>query len=117
MCRLPYNADSEQLAELRQSPTSINDLTGTSVTDGVTPFSGILSSILGKSTEGQKERLEIASKNAKDVTNLVKRSKASLGSKDSSNNLTNMTTKRKVDSTEENEVGPAKKTRLEEPGK
>lgn len=64
-----------QLVELRQPPVSINDPTGTGAIDGANPLSGILGSILGESPEAQKTRLEEASKDANDLTNLVRRKK------------------------------------------
>lgn len=65
--------------ELRQPPVSINDPTGTGTVDGTNPFSGILDSILGDSPEAQKARIEEASQNAKDLTNLVRRKKPANG--------------------------------------
>ena len=64
-----------QLVELRQPPISVNDPTSTGTIDGSNPLSGILGSILGESPAAQKARLEEASKDAKDLTNLIKRKK------------------------------------------
>ena len=63
--------------ELRQPPVSINDPTGTGSIDGSNTLSGILGSILGESTEEQKARIEQATKEATDLTSLVKRKKPS----------------------------------------
>ena len=58
---------------MRQPPVSVNDPTGLGTLDGANPLSGILGSMLGESPAAQKARLEEASKDAKDLTNLVKR--------------------------------------------
>ena len=67
----------DQLVELRQPPVSISDPTGTGSVDGANPLSGILGSILGESAAAQKARLEEASKDANDLTGLVRRKKGS----------------------------------------
>ena len=54
---------------------SISDPRGTGSIDGAAPLSGILGSILGESAEAQKARIEQASKQANDLTDLVKRKK------------------------------------------
>ena len=64
-----------QLIELRQPPVSINDPTGTGGVDIANPLSGILGPILGESPAAQKARIEEASKDANDLTSLVKRKK------------------------------------------
>jgi HAT1-interacting factor 1 len=68
-------ANKRKLVELRQPPVSVNDPLGTGSADGATPLQGILGQILGESPEAQKARLEEASKEAKDLTGLVKRKK------------------------------------------
>lgn len=68
-----------QLVELRQPHVSVNDPSGMGTIDGSNPLSGILGSILGESPAAQKARLEEASKDAKDLTNLVKRRKPAGG--------------------------------------
>ena len=57
----------------------MNDPTGTGRIDGAAPLSGILGSILGESPAAQKARLEEASKDAKDLTKLIKRKKPAEG--------------------------------------
>ena len=41
--------------------------------DGATPLNGILGAILGETASQQKQRLEEASKQAKDITGLVRK--------------------------------------------
>ena len=60
---------------MREPPVSVNDPTGTGTIDGTNPLSGILGSILGESIEAQKARVEEATRNANDVSGLVKRKK------------------------------------------
>ena len=60
---------------MREPPVSVNDPTGTGTIDGTNPLSGILGSILGESPEAQKARVEEATRNANDVSRLVKRKK------------------------------------------
>ena len=60
---------------MREPPVSVNDPTGTGTIDGTNPLSGILGSILGESPEAQKARVEEATRNANDVSGLVKRKK------------------------------------------
>ena len=108
-----------QLIELRQPPVSINDPTSTGTLDGSNPLSGILGSILGESPAAQKSRLEEASKEAKDLTNLVKRKKASNvpSPQPAADDPAKTNGKRKVEFDEETvEVGTGKKAKLEDGG-
>ena len=69
-------ADMEQrLVELHQPPVSINDPRGTGALSGSTPLDGILGAILGETADQQKKRLEEATKDAKDITGLVRKKK------------------------------------------
>ncbi|KAL8659493.1 MAG: hypothetical protein Q9226_000386 [Calogaya cf. arnoldii] len=109
-------ADMEQrLIELRQPPVSINDSTKSGDDDELTPWGGILSSMLGESPAAQTLRLDEASKGAKDLSNLVKRKKPSpdtatiTGEED----VSKTNGKRKVEFVEEVvEVDTGKKARL-----
>ena len=107
-----------QLVELRQPPVSINDPTSTGTVDGSNPLSGILGSILGESPAAQKARLEEASRQATDLTDLVKRKKGSAvpSPQPAAEHTPNVTNgKRKVEFDEEVvEVGTGKKARLED---
>jgi HAT1-interacting factor 1 len=97
-----------QLVELRQSPVSINDSN---------PLSGILGSMLGESPAVQKSRLEEASKEANDLTGLVKRKKASNAPSPQppATEAPKTNGKRKVEFDEETvEVGTGKKAKLED---
>ena len=105
-----------QLVELRQAPVSMNDPTGTGTLDGTNPLSGILGSILGESAAAQKARIEEATKGAHDLTNLVKRKKAtSDGRQDIDQAIAaNGNGKRKVEfAGEVEEAGAQKKTKTE----
>ena len=69
-----------QLIELRQPPISINDPTNTgNVHSSADPLRGILGSIVGESPATQRARMEEASKDANDLTMLVKRKKPTNG--------------------------------------
>ncbi|KAL6714662.1 hypothetical protein ACLMJK_008087 [Lecanora helva] len=63
----------QRLIELRQSPVSVNDPAGTGTLDSSNLLSSVLGSIVGETPSTQKARLEEASKDATDVTNLIKR--------------------------------------------
>jgi HAT1-interacting factor 1 len=82
--------------------------------DGNNPITGLLGSILGDSLATRKAKIEEASRNAHDVTGLVKKKKlesnevssqSDLGSKDN--------TKRKLDFSGQSETGIEKKARIE----
>jgi len=103
-----------RVIELRQAPVSINDPTGTGALDGANPLSGILGSILGESPEAQKARIEEATKEAKDVTNLIRRNKPVKADADASASTTS-NGKRKVEFAETvEEIGNGKKARVED---
>ncbi|KAL8840930.1 MAG: hypothetical protein Q9170_001123 [Blastenia crenularia] len=107
-------ADMQQrLVELRQSPISIN---GTSaIGDGAERLGGILGSILGQSPARQHEKLDEASRGAKDLSNLVKRKKSNpvVLSETAEDDSARNSGKRKVEFVEEVlEVGTGKKVRL-----
>lgn len=111
--------DMKQLVELRQPPVSLNDPTGTGAIDGANPLSGILGSILGETPAAQEARLQEATNNATDLTNLVKRKKPAAGADDPPLDIDDGTAppkpngKRKVEFDEEVvEVGTGKKARL-----
>ncbi|KAL8710797.1 MAG: hypothetical protein Q9220_004600 [cf. Caloplaca sp. 1 TL-2023] len=108
-------ADMEQrLVELREPLVSLKSGSNSGDPDGATQLGGIFGSLLGESPTTQRERLDEASKDAKDLTNLVKRRKPTAqpttsieeaNSKDSG--------KRKVEFAEEVvEVGTGKKAKL-----
>lgn len=106
-----------QLIELRQPPVSMNDPTSTGTLDGSNPLSGILGSLLGESAAAQKARIEEASKDANDLTGLVKRRKASNAPspQPSADGSAKTNGKRKVDFDEQTvEVGTGKKAKLED---
>jgi HAT1-interacting factor 1 len=94
----------------------MDDPTGTGTLDGTNPLSGILGSILGESAAAQKARIEEATKGAHDLTNLVKRKKAtSDGRQDIDQAIAaNGNGKRKVEfAGEVEEAGAQKKTKTE----
>ena len=106
-----------QLVELRQPPVSINDPKGTGSVDGATPLSGILGSILGESAEAQKARIEEATREAKDLSGLVKRKKPIQPTEVSPGQSTgtNFGAKRKADFAEEVvELGTGKRAKVED---
>lgn len=108
---------SPQLVELREPPVSIGDPTGTGTIDGTNPLSGILGSILGESPEEQKTKLHEVSRDATDLTKLVKRKKYTQGEPHnmSMNEPPRTNGKRKVDIAEAVEdPGIAKRTKLED---
>ncbi|KAL8720998.1 MAG: hypothetical protein Q9225_002238 [Loekoesia sp. 1 TL-2023] len=109
-------ADMEQrLVELRQSPVSINGSSATGNTDGAEQLGGILGSILGESPAAQRQKLEEASRGAKDLSNLVKRKKpiTNVISEITDDDHAKNSGKRKVEFVEEAvEVGTGKKVRL-----
>ena len=110
-------ADRTKLVELRQPPVSINDPKGTGSVDGATPLSGILGSILGESADAQRTRLEQASKEARDLTDLVKRKKPELPVQNAtgSEGTSKQGSKRKVGFAEEvEEIGTGKKAKVED---
>ena len=83
----------------------------------MTPLSGILGSIPSESPAAQKARLEKASKDVNDLTNLVKRKKVSKASspQPASDGPPQTNGKRKVEFDEETiEVGTGKKAKLED---
>ena len=99
---------------------SINDPNSTGTLDGSTPLNGILGQILGESPEQQKVRLEEASKNATDLSGLVKKKKPQ-AVKSESNGQTNGTSaegvngKRKLDTADvPNDPVEGKKAKVED---
>ena len=65
-----------KLAELRQTPVSLSNPNGLETLESSNPLSGILGSILGESPAAQAARLENASKDARDLTSLVKKKRS-----------------------------------------
>ncbi|KAL9005066.1 MAG: hypothetical protein Q9188_002139 [Gyalolechia gomerana] len=109
-------ADMEQrLVELRQSPVSIDGAPTSGNADRAEQLGGILGSILGESPAAQREKLDEASKGAKDLSNLVKRKKPtpSVVPEMADDDYVKSNGKRKVEFVEEVvEVGTGKKVRL-----
>ncbi|KAL8943306.1 MAG: hypothetical protein Q9216_001149 [Gyalolechia sp. 2 TL-2023] len=109
-------ADMEQrLGELRQSPVAFNGTSASDNADRAEQLGGILGSILGEPPAAQREKLDEASKGAKDLSNLVKRKKPTPSvvpeTVDDADVKSNG--KRKVEFVEEVvEVGTGKKVRL-----
>ena len=106
-----------QLVELRQPPVSIADPRGTGSIDGAAPLSGLLGSILGESPGAQKARIEQATKQANDLTDLVKRKKPTASTEaDLGQNGTPTTgSKRRVGFAEEvEELGTGKRAKVED---
>lgn len=111
------NPPNPQLIELREPPVSIKDPTSSGTLDGSNHLSGILGSMLGESPAAQKSRLEEASKEANDLTGLVKRKKASNvpSPQPTADEAPRTNGKRKVEFDEETvEVGTGKKAKLED---
>ena len=104
-----------ELVELRQPPVSINDPRGTGSIDVATPLSGVLGSILGESAEAQKARIDQATREAKDLTDLVKRKKPPPPSQDpqSAADAPKAGGKRKVEFAEVRELGTEKRPKVE----
>ena len=101
---------------MRQAPVSVNDPKGTGSVDGATPLNGILGAILGETSESQKARLDQATREANDLTSLVKRKKPT-GSDEAQTIETGPkpSSKRKVDFAEEvEELGTGKKVKVED---
>lgn len=116
---------------MRQPPVSINDPHGIGALDGSTPLNGILGAILGETRDQQKQRLEEITKDAKDITGLVRKKNnpieadaasapAPSSNVTKSNGLSTesdakASTKRKVDfAGEASEIQAVKKAKVEE---
>ncbi|RFU73251.1 histone h1-binding [Trichoderma arundinaceum] len=98
-------ADLEQrLVDLKKDPLSTNDLLG----DGANPLGGILGAAFGQSAAEVQARVEEATKNAVDLTGLVRKKKA----KDDDATAANGNGKRKAD--EESTELETKRTKVEE---
>ncbi len=98
---------------------SINDPTTTGTIEGANPLSGILGSILGESPTAKKLRIEEATKEAHDLTNLVKRKKPASEERQKvvQTPAVNGNGKRKVEYADEVEhVGAGKKAKHENNG-
>ena len=96
---------------------SIADPRGTGPIDGAAPLSGILGSILGESAGAQKARIEQATEQANDLTDLVKRKKPTASTEaDLGQNGTPTTgSKRRVGFAEEvEELGTGKRAKVED---
>ncbi|KAL8953510.1 MAG: hypothetical protein Q9222_000657 [Ikaeria aurantiellina] len=104
----------QRLVELRQPLVSLKGGPGSGDADGATRLGGILGSLLGESSAMRQERLDEASKDAKDLTNLVKRRKPPAHSASITEEANGQTgSKRKVEFAEEIvEVGTGKKAKL-----
>ena len=105
-----------QATDLRNPPVNIEAATTgpAGVPDGSNPLSGILGSLLGESPAEQQTRLEEAKKGATDLTGLVRRKKPAEAATAAETSV-NGGGKRKVEFAEEvEEVGTAKKTRVED---
>ncbi|KAM0245475.1 hypothetical protein ACHAQJ_010557 [Trichoderma viride] len=98
-------ADLEQrLVDLRKDPLSANELLG----DGTNPLGGLLSAALGGSAAEVQARVEEATKNAVDLSGLVRKKKA----KDDDASPVNGSGKRKAD--EESTDLETKRTKVED---
>ncbi|KAL6834583.1 hypothetical protein V8C40DRAFT_232263 [Trichoderma camerunense] len=94
----------QRLVDLKKDPLSANDLLG----DGANPLGGILGAAFGQSAAEVQARVEEASKNAVDLTSLVRKKKAK--DDDAVNGSGN--TKRKAD--EESSELETKRTKVDE---
>ncbi|KAL7954328.1 hypothetical protein V8C34DRAFT_27372 [Trichoderma compactum] len=94
----------QRLVDLKKDPLSANELLG----DGANPLGGILGAAFGQSAAEVQARVEEASKNAVDLTSLVRKKKAKDG--DAVNSSGN--TKRKAD--EESSELETKRSKVEE---
>ncbi|KAJ4864332.1 SHNi-TPR domain-containing protein [Trichoderma breve] len=94
----------QRLVDLKKDPLSANDLLG----DGANPLGGILGAAFGQSAAEVQARVEEASKNAVDLTSLVRKKKAK--DDDAVNGSGN--TKRKAD--EESSELEMKRTKVDE---
>ncbi|QYS94259.1 Histone H1-binding protein [Trichoderma simmonsii] len=94
----------QRLVDLKKDPLSANDLLG----DGANPLGGILGAAFGQSAAEVQARVEEASKNAVDLTSLVRKKKAK--DDDAVNGSGN--TKRKAD--EETSELETKRTKVDE---
>lgn len=106
-CFLPFFfsfTNKSQLVDLKKDPLSANDLLG----DGANPLGGILGAAFGQSAAEVQARVEEASKNAVDLTSLVRKKKAK--DDDAVNGSGN--TKRKAD--EETSELETKRTKVDE---
>lgn len=100
---LPFTNKS-QLVDLQKDPLSANELLG----DGANPLGGLLGAALGGSAAEVQARVEEATKNAVDLTSLVRKKKA----KDDDADAVNGHGKRKAD--EESTELETKRTKVQE---
>lgn len=94
---------SSQLVDLRKDPLSASELLG-----DANPLGGILGAAFGQSAADVQARVEEASKNAKDLTGLVRKKKAKVDDADAANG----NGKRKADDDESTEL-ETKRTKVE----
>ncbi|PTB69966.1 hypothetical protein BBK36DRAFT_1084317, partial [Trichoderma citrinoviride] len=71
----------QRLVDLRKDPLSANDLLG----DGANPLGGILGAAFGQSAADVQARVEEATKNAVDLTGLVRKKKAKVDDAEAAN--------------------------------
>ena len=104
-----------QLEELRQPHVSINDPKASTTLDGLNPLAGFLGSVHGQPIEVQKTRFDEASKDANDLTNLVKRKKPIVGDTGAGPkaDVSQTDSKRKVQVLEGDDGTELKKTKIE----
>ncbi|TFB04250.1 NASP-related protein sim3 [Trichoderma ghanense] len=94
----------QRLVDLRKDPLSTNDLLG----DGANPLGGILGAAFGQSAADVQARVEEATKNAVDLTGLVRKKKAKVEDAEAANG----NGKRKAD--DESTELDTKRTKVEE---
>lgn len=81
--------------------------------DGSDPLRGVLGAMLGESPAQQRARIEEASRNANDLTGLVKHKKRSQGDASVADAAINGKSKRKADTENEGETMIGKKVKVE----
>ena len=100
---------------MRQTPISISNTTNSGTLDNAIPLGGILGSILGDSPAAQATRLDEASKEAKDLTDLVKRKKSAdnKSPKNAGNDIDKVNGRRNVEFVEKvDEAGSRKRAKI-----
>jgi HAT1-interacting factor 1 len=101
----------QQLVDLRNPAISVSGGPA-GAPDGSNPLAGILGQVFGESTSEQKARIQEATKNANDLTGLVRKKKPAQAPETAE---VNGKAKRKLDVADAGEEGDGKRAKTEEP--
>ncbi|KAI9704570.1 MAG: hypothetical protein M1820_005483 [Bogoriella megaspora] len=105
----------QRLVDLKNPAVSVNDPTGPAgAPDGSDPLRGVLGAMLGETPAQQRARIEEASRNANDLTGLVKHQKKPKAETSSAAPAVNGNGKRKADAVDDGENVNGKKARVED---